>query len=59
MVRLVLHKNWAAGGMQDGWKGLKGDAERPVKEAQDLDQLDMNWRCGRENEEEKMNMRET
>lgn len=44
--------------MQDGWKGLKGDAERPVKEAQDLDQLDMNLRCRRENEEERMNMRD-
>lgn len=45
--------------MQDGWKGLKGDAERPAKEAQDLDQLDMNLRCRPENEEESMNMRET
>lgn len=45
--------------MQDGWKGLKRDAERPVKETQDLDQLDMNLRCRRENEEERMNMRET
>ena len=61
MVGVVLHRGWAASGVQDRWKRLKGKAERPVKEAPNLDQLwdHMNWDYWKENEEEKMNMRET